>query len=278
LSDVKAPAKADEKNDKKARAAREHTYLEKMVELRFAEVESFGGNHQFTPTTVTRGCLRRMASEYSDLSTSLPITYDSSVFLRVCESKMNQCQMLIIPADNTPYAGGCFIFDILLPSDYPNAVPSCNLQTTGGGSVRFNPNLYNCGKVCLSLLGTWSGDNVWTKNSSLLQLAVSLQSLVFVPEPWYNEPGYERNIGTAHGETESRRYSANIRLQTVTHAMLGQLASPPKGWEAVIRTHFKLQKDDILQRITKWAAEDGASSSLATLKSQLETAIDKITL
>lgn len=27
----------------------------------------------------------------------------------------------------------------------------------GGGLVRFNPNLYNCGKVCLSLLGTWSG-------------------------------------------------------------------------------------------------------------------------
>ncbi len=24
--------------------------------------------------------------------------------------------------------------------------------------MRFNPNLYNCGKVCLSLLGTWSGD------------------------------------------------------------------------------------------------------------------------
>ena len=24
-----------------------------------------------------------------------------------------------------------------------------NLQTTGNGSVRFNPNLYNCGKVCV---------------------------------------------------------------------------------------------------------------------------------
>lgn len=23
--------------------------------------------------------------------------------------------------------------------------------------LQFNPNLYNCGKVCLSLLGTWSG-------------------------------------------------------------------------------------------------------------------------
>ena len=38
----------------------------------------------------------------------------------------------------------------------------------GGGSVRFNPNLYNCGKVCLSLLGTWSGakGETWDPNSS----------------------------------------------------------------------------------------------------------------
>jgi hypothetical protein len=41
---------------------------------------------------------------------------------------------------------------------HPLAVPSqVSITTTGGGSVRFNPNLYNCGKVCLSLLGTWSG-------------------------------------------------------------------------------------------------------------------------
>ena len=32
-----------------------------------------------------------------------------------------------------------------------------HLRTTGGGTVRFNPNLYNSGKVCLSLLGTWPG-------------------------------------------------------------------------------------------------------------------------
>ena len=39
---------------------------------------------------------------------------------------------------------------------------------TGGGTVRFNPNLYNCGKVCLSLLGTWSGGKGegWDMNSS----------------------------------------------------------------------------------------------------------------
>jgi len=38
----------------------------------------------------------------------------------------------------------------------------------GGGSVRFNPNLYNCGKVCLSLLGTWGGSRGegWDAHSS----------------------------------------------------------------------------------------------------------------
>jgi len=197
----------------------------------------------------------------------------------VCESKMNQCQMLIIPADTTPYAGGCFIFDILLPSDYPNQVPTCNLQTTGGGTVSFNPNLYSDGTVCLSLLGTWQGDNTWTKNSSLLQLAVSLQSLVFVPEPFYNEPGYESQQGTSGGKNQSKDYNQDVRVNTVTHAMLTQLSTPPPGWETVIRTHFKLQKDDILERITQWAAEDSTGvATLNGLKTHLEAAIDKIVL
>ena len=49
--------------------------------------------------------------------------------------------------EDTPYSGGLFTFDIMCPADYPNAPPKVNLATTGGGSVRFNPNLYNCGKV-----------------------------------------------------------------------------------------------------------------------------------
>jgi len=46
----------------------------------------------------------------------------------------------------TPYAGGCFLFDIYFPPQYPSVPPQVNLQTTGNGSVRFNPNLYNSGK------------------------------------------------------------------------------------------------------------------------------------
>jgi ubiquitin-conjugating enzyme E2 O len=47
-------------------------------------------------------------------------------------------------------------------------------------------NLYEEGKVCLSILGTWSGDRTETwsaARSSLLQAFVSIQGLVLVKEP-----------------------------------------------------------------------------------------------
>ena len=47
----------------------------------------------------------------------------------------------------TPYEGGFFYFLINCPDDYPNAPPKVKLLTTGGGTVRFNPNLYANGKV-----------------------------------------------------------------------------------------------------------------------------------
>mmetsp|Transcript_10330 Transcript_10330/g.30927 ORF Transcript_10330/g.30927 Transcript_10330/m.30927 type:complete len:103 (-) Transcript_10330:836-1144(-) len=43
------------------------------------------------------------------------------------------------------------------PDDYPQSPPRVRNMTTGAGRVRFNPNLYANGKVCLSILGTWKG-------------------------------------------------------------------------------------------------------------------------
>lgn len=64
----------------------------------------------------------------------------------------------MIPSpDDTPCAGGLFEFDCFMPIVYPNSPSPMHLRTTGGGSVRFHPNLYEGGKVCLSVLGTWPG-------------------------------------------------------------------------------------------------------------------------
>jgi len=90
------------------------------------------------------------------------------------------------------------------------------LQTTGNGSVRFNPNLYNCGKVCLSLLGTWPGgeNEKWTENSTLLQVFVSIQSLILVEKPYFNEPGYESSMGTPTGKKSNDTYNEVIKVGT----------------------------------------------------------------
>ena len=64
---------------------------------------------------------------------------------------------MIAGPEGTPYAGGLFEFNCFMSLEYPHKPLLMHLRTTGGGSVRFNPNLYNNGKVCLSLLGTWHG-------------------------------------------------------------------------------------------------------------------------
>jgi hypothetical protein len=96
---------------------------------------------------------------------------------------MDKMRALITGPEDTPYYGGCFIFDVYFPDDYPNVPPLMELETTGGGVARFNPNLYADGKVCLSLLGTWHGGDESEKwrpgQSSLFQVLLSLQVCMF---------------------------------------------------------------------------------------------------
>jgi ubiquitin-protein ligase len=162
-----------------------------------------------------------------------------------------------MPHPDTPYGYGCFLFDILTTPDYPHHAPSVTTLTTGKGSVRFNPNLYNMGKVCLSLLGTWDGaeEESWTSQSTLLQLIVSLQSLIFVEWPHYNEPGAEGYANKA----EAKRYNARIRAKTLQWAMIDVLKHPPKGFEYVVKVHFYTHRQAILAMLDRWA-KDGVST------------------
>ena len=55
---------------------------------------------------------------------------------------------LIFGPKNTPYFGGNFFFKINFPENYPKQPPTVKYLTTNG-RVRFHPNLYGNGKVCL---------------------------------------------------------------------------------------------------------------------------------
>jgi len=83
------------------------------------------------------------------------------VFLTRCimvrETHGFDSKIVIAGPEGTSYEGGLFEFDCFMPLEYPNVPPLVRLRTTGGGRLRFNPNLHNCSSVSLSLLGTWAG-------------------------------------------------------------------------------------------------------------------------
>uniref|UniRef100_A0A6B2L0B4 UBC core domain-containing protein n=1 Tax=Arcella intermedia TaxID=1963864 RepID=A0A6B2L0B4_9EUKA len=220
--------------------------------------------------------MKRLRQEIQTLYSSLPLYPNSSIFLRFDESRMDILQCVITGPVDTPYENGCFLFDIYCPSDYPSSSPLMNLETTGNGSVRFNPNLYNCGKVCLSLLGTWRGgpNEKWNeKTSTLLQVFVSIQSLIFVEKPYFNEPGYENSMNTPEGDSQNRKYNEVIRVATLQWAIIDQISNPSKGFEKAITTHFLLKRNDIMRQCYAWikdARKDNSKAHLTTLQKLTE--------
>jgi len=208
--------------------------------------------------------LRALVREVTALASSLPLYLESSIFFRIDESRMDVMKCVITGPEETPYAHGCFLFDLYCSNEYPALPPQVNFQTTGGGTVRFNPNLYNCGKVCLSLLGTWRGgpNEQWNEaTTTLLQVLVSIQSLIFVSQPFFNEPGYEALMHTTKGDLQSAAYNETIRLATVTFAMVDMIKNPPIGFEQVVRRHFTLKAHRTLKDVIAWLKEAQTSHS-----------------
>ncbi len=66
-----------------------------------------------------------------------------------------------------------------------------------------------------------------------MQVLVSIQSLIFVPEPYFNEPGYERYRGTPNGDGKSLAYNANLYVANIQWAMINQLRNPSPCFKEV---------------------------------------------
>ena len=117
--------------------------------------------------------------------------------------------MIVGPSD-TPYFGGFYFFELVYPADYPHSPPKVN-YCTNGNDIRFNPNLYKCGKVCISLLNTWRGDQ-WTACQSISTVLLTLCTLL-CKDPLLNEPGV--NIG----HTDINNYNKIIEYSNVSIAI-----------------------------------------------------------
>lgn len=248
----------------------EEAYTQRLASMRFDYMSMKLGvkadkkyDHYFDTSvkqcaTPAQSKIVRLAQEIADLSNSLPCYATNAMYCRVDKERVDLMKVLIMGAQGTPYAHGAFVYDLFFPNDYPSSPPKCQLVTTGGEQVRFNPNLYSNGKVCLSLLGTWRGSSteMWDpKLSTILQLLLSIQAIIMSSEVYFNEPGYEYEMNTPEGAMKNTAYSNIVRYCNIKFAMIEAIRNPPNGFEQVLRASFWLKKEMILEEVRQWVEE-----------------------
>jgi len=163
---------------------------------------------------------RRLNKEKTQLMRETDELAEQGIYYHFDDTHVFKAVALIVGPDETPYAGGFYLFEFTFPNSYPLKPPHVKF-VTGDGRVRFNPNLYVNGKVCLSILGTWQGPS-WTAACTLRTTLFSIQSLLHA-KPLQNEPGYETEVGK-----DSQLYSSILRYENIAVAVM-QLASVPSS-------------------------------------------------
>lgn len=173
------------------------------------------------------------------------------------EEDIRHVKTLVIGPPDTPYEYGFFEFLVKFGSDYPVKPPRVEAKTTNSGRCRFNPNIYAGGKVCLSILGTWHGEQPgeeWSPAQGLESILVSIQSLMS-NNPYENEPGYE-NAKTDADKKQNEAYCAKIRHETLRIAVIQKL-------EEAFKIGFDFSVDKHNDSVVKWEDSDDDSSGEA---------------
>ena len=115
------------------------SYASALGSLLLDTCGSLSGEHHYRrEASAETGCakqVRRVAKECAALAALLPLSPSSSVFVRAEDASTSLWRALITGPEGTPYAGGCFVFDMFFPGNYPAVPPRVNLCTTGGSKV-----------------------------------------------------------------------------------------------------------------------------------------------
>ncbi len=232
-------------------------------------------DHHFLNQTVDLPAsrMRRIQKEHKILRSSLP----DGIFVRTWESRLDLLRVLIVGPRSTPYERAPFVMDFQFGPSFPSSSPDAFFHSWTGGIGRVNPNLYEDGKICLSLLGTWPADarnEGWSATrSSMLQVLVSLMGLVLVKEPYYNEAGFDALIGTEESQITSALYTERALVMSkgfVRHA----LQYPVGAFEDVVSWLYLPADGDRPRLLLKVLEESKEIIRLSDAKSEKTSAED----
>lgn len=164
---------------------------------------------------------------------------EQGIYIEFNEENMLEAHAMIIGPKDTLYEGGYLFFNINFPKNYPYSPP--DVSYVSRGRVRIHPNLYvgshksGFGKVCLSILGTWSGPG-WTTIMDISTVLLSIQSLLD-NDPLLNEPGFNKK--NKHQLQLINNYNEVIFFENIYSLIIKNYKDIPEN--------FKIFKDIIVK-------------------------------
>lgn len=162
-----------------------------------------------------------------------PLT-DNGIFYVHDDAEVLKGYAMIVGPRDTPYFGGYYFFSLNYPTDYPHSPPKVTYHTNGDG-IRFNPNLYKCGKVCISLLNTWRGEQ-WTSCQTISSVLLTLCTLL-CKDPLLNEPG------TNNAHKDFKTYSRIIEYKNIEIAYLHMINKDERVFSSQFDVFYSFMKE-----------------------------------
>lgn len=198
-----------------------------------------------TPQTV-----RRIAKDVADIMRS-PMNADG-VFYIHDEANILRGAALIIGAEGSPYAHGCYFFEVSFPFDYPSRPPRLRAMTQDKTQrTRFHPNLYRNGKVCRAGLNTWRGQG-WTSCMTLRTVLLDIAQAMNKAFPIIEEP----EITEYH--PDAKTYNTALTYKNFEIAVCGTLRDGQREYmefSPIYMEYYKRNRSRILEALDMAASK-----------------------
>jgi len=171
-----------------------------------------------------------------------------NIYYSFDDANILKARSMIIGPAGTPYADCPLVYDIEYPRDYPHEPPKVAFMTSDG-VTRFHPNMYVDGKVCLSILGTWSGPK-WSPALTTVSVMATIESLLD-ENPLRNEPGDRETLTLENSRAKVYADAVQSRLTSFSFRRLcrwkmdGTVPPEWKGFEEVLEE----RGDELLTRM-----------------------------
>lgn len=194
-------------------------------------------------TFISKETINRLLKDVKQIIKN-PLT-DQGIYYLHDDTDMMKGYALIVGPSDTPYFGGFYFFEFTYPTDYPHSPPKVK-YCTNGNDIRFNPNLYKCGKVCVSLLNTWRGDQ-WTSCQTISTVLLTLCTLL-CKDPLLNEPGVNKNHPDMHSYNEIIEYSnISIAVSDIVRKKKGVFLPFFENFYPYVKENFNKNYDKLLE-------------------------------